>query len=50
LRACVRVYVGGKVGGGMTVEQVMEEYEAARHDVLAALCASVNRKQRADCA
>lgn len=27
----------GKLAGGMTVEQVMEEYELAREDVLAAL-------------
>ena len=27
----------GKLGGGMTVEQVMEDYELTREDVLAAL-------------
>ena len=29
--------VVGKLAGGMTVEQVMEEYELLREDVLAAL-------------
>jgi uncharacterized protein (DUF433 family) len=29
--------VVGKLAGGMTVEEVMEEYELAREDVLAAL-------------
>ena len=29
--------VVGKLAGGMTVEQVMEEYEILREDVLAAL-------------
>jgi uncharacterized protein (DUF433 family) len=27
----------GKLGGGMTIEEVMAEYELAREDVLAAL-------------
>jgi uncharacterized protein (DUF433 family) len=29
--------VVGKLGGGMTVEEVMQDYELAREDVLAAL-------------
>ena len=29
--------VVGKLGGGMTVEEVMEEYQLSRDDVLAAL-------------
>jgi uncharacterized protein (DUF433 family) len=30
-------FVVGKLAGGMTIEQVMEEYELLREDVLAAL-------------
>jgi uncharacterized protein (DUF433 family) len=38
--AGTRVPVGmivGKLGGGMTMDEVMEEYEITREDVLAAL-------------
>jgi uncharacterized protein (DUF433 family) len=37
--------VVGKLAGGMTIEQVMEEYDLTREDVLAALAIPLRRKK-----
>jgi uncharacterized protein (DUF433 family) len=39
--------VVGKITGGMTIDEVMREYELERDDVLAALAYAENMKQRA---